>query len=159
MNCRSRRTAVFLVMPLSNRHRQLLACDQVFRLNGTITRFTVWVIPTPSFTRPFQICVHYAGLYLGHQVHQPAYYLAFHIPKPDMANRTFSSVHNPFWTSNIIRMISWIPFLRRNGVRRHNLDVGASSANLSNGFCSVIFTVILAFVHLYIVHGRPSSTR
>ena len=28
----------------------------------------------------------------------------------------------PFWTSNIIRMISWIPFLGRNGLLNTDAD-------------------------------------
>ena len=55
----------------------------------------------------------------------------------------------PFWTSNVIRMISWIPLLGRNGV--------VNSALLSMGIVNEPqewllysdFSVILGFVHLY----------
>ncbi|REA89303.1 ABC transporter permease subunit, partial [Staphylococcus pseudintermedius] len=55
----------------------------------------------------------------------------------------------PFLTSNIIRMISWIPFLGRNGIANSALmDWGLIDAPLEWLLFSD-FAVILAFVHLY----------
>ena len=55
----------------------------------------------------------------------------------------------PFWTSNVIRMISWIPLLGRNGlVNQGLLDVGLIDQRLDWLLYSE-FSVILAFVHLY----------
>ena len=45
-----------------------------------------------------------------------AYFLVFHVRKPVIAIGLLLLCTVPFWTSNIIRMISWIPFLGRNGV-------------------------------------------
>jgi putative spermidine/putrescine transport system permease protein len=78
-----------------------------------------------------------------------AYYLAFHIRTQTWQIALFLLCTIPFWTSNIIRMISWIPFLGRNGI--------ANSALLSWGVIDEPvewllfsdFAVILAFVHLY----------
>ncbi|WP_072856657.1 ABC transporter permease [Loktanella atrilutea] len=78
-----------------------------------------------------------------------AYYLAFHIRTQTWQIALFLLCTIPFWTSNIIRMISWIPFLGRNGI--------ANSALLSWGVIDAPlewllfsdFAVILAFVHLY----------
>ncbi|MCF7698333.1 ABC transporter permease [Loktanella sp. M215] len=78
-----------------------------------------------------------------------AYYLAFHIRTQTWQIAMFLLCTIPFWTSNIIRMISWIPFLGRNGI--------ANSALLSWGVIDEPvewllfsdFAVILAFVHLY----------
>ena len=78
-----------------------------------------------------------------------AYYLAFHIRTQTWQIALFLLCTIPFWTSNIIRMISWIPFLGRNGI--------ANSALLSWGVIDQPvewllfsdFAVILAFVHLY----------
>jgi putative spermidine/putrescine transport system permease protein len=78
-----------------------------------------------------------------------AYYLAFHIRSQTWQTVFFLLCTVPFWTSNIIRMISWIPFLGRNGI--------ANSALLSWGVIDEPlewllfsdFAVILAFVHLY----------
>src|SRR6266404_807116 len=45
-----------------------------------------------------------------------AYFLAFHVRSPTWQTVLFLVCTIPFWTSNIIRMISWIPFLGRNGL-------------------------------------------
>jgi putative spermidine/putrescine transport system permease protein len=78
-----------------------------------------------------------------------AYFLAFHVRTQTWQIALFLLCTIPFWTSNIIRMISWIPFLGRNGI--------ANSALLSWGVIDEPlewllfsdFAVILAFVHLY----------
>ncbi|MBO6774613.1 MAG: ABC transporter permease [Marinibacterium sp.] len=78
-----------------------------------------------------------------------AYYLAFHIRTLTWQIVLFLLCTIPFLTSNIIRMISWIPFLGRNGL--------ANSALISWGVIDEPvewllfsdFSVILAFVHLY----------
>ena len=78
-----------------------------------------------------------------------AYFLAFHVRSQNMQIVLFLLCTIPFWTSNIIRMISWIPFLGRNGI--------ANSTLLSMGMIDQPvewllfsdFAVILAFVHLY----------
>ena len=78
-----------------------------------------------------------------------AYFLAFHVRSLTWQIALFLLCTIPFWTSNIIRMISWIPFLGRNGL--------ANSALISWGVIDEPvewllfsdFSVILAFVHLY----------
>ncbi len=45
-----------------------------------------------------------------------AYFLAFHVRTATMQMVLFLICTVPFLTSNIIRMISWIPFLGRNGL-------------------------------------------
>lgn len=78
-----------------------------------------------------------------------AYYLAFHVRSLTWQVALFLLCTIPFLTSNIIRMISWIPFLGREGI--------ANSALLSWGVVDAPldwllfsdFSVILAFVHLY----------
>jgi putative spermidine/putrescine transport system permease protein len=45
-----------------------------------------------------------------------AYYLAFYVRSATWQTVLFLVCTIPFWTSNIIRMISWIPFLGRNGL-------------------------------------------
>ncbi|MEM9392680.1 MAG: ABC transporter permease [Pseudomonadota bacterium] len=78
-----------------------------------------------------------------------AYFLAFHVRSMTWQIALFLLCTIPFWTSNIIRMISWIPFLGRNGL--------ANSALMSWGVIDEPlewllfsdFSVILAFVHLY----------
>jgi putative spermidine/putrescine transport system permease protein len=78
-----------------------------------------------------------------------AYYLAFCIRSQTVQIALFLLCTIPFWTSNIIRMISWIPFLGRNGIANSTLiDLGLIDKPLDWLLYSD-FSVILAFVHLY----------
>lgn len=78
-----------------------------------------------------------------------AYFLAFHVRTQAMQIALFLVCTIPFWTSNIIRMISWIPFLGRNGIANTTLmDWGVIDEPLEWLLYSD-FSVILAFVHLY----------
>ncbi|MBO9477930.1 ABC transporter permease [Shimia sp. R11_0] len=78
-----------------------------------------------------------------------AYYLAFHIRSTTWQVALFLLCTIPFLTSNIIRMISWIPFLGRNGLANSTLlSWGVIDAPLDWLLFSD-FSVILAFVHLY----------
>ncbi|MGG7567102.1 ABC transporter permease [Rhodovulum sp. DZ06] len=78
-----------------------------------------------------------------------AYFLAFHVRSLTMQIALFLLCTIPFWTSNIIRMISWIPFLGRNGIANQALmDLGLTDQPVEWLLYSD-FAVILAFVHLY----------
>ena len=78
-----------------------------------------------------------------------AYYLAFHIRSLTWQVALFLLCTIPFLTSNIIRMISWIPFLGRNGIANSSLiSLGVIDEPLEWLLFSD-FSVILAFVHLY----------
>lgn len=78
-----------------------------------------------------------------------AYYLAFHIRTTAMQTILFLVCTVPFLTSNIIRMISWIPFLGRNGIANQTLiELGIIDQPLEWLLYSN-FSVVLAFVHLY----------
>ncbi|WP_134680373.1 ABC transporter permease [Paracoccus ravus] len=78
-----------------------------------------------------------------------AYYLAFHIRSNTAQTALFLVCTIPFLTSNIIRMISWIPFLGRNGIANQTLiGMGVIEEPLEWLLYSD-FSVILAFVHLY----------
>ncbi|MEM9602640.1 MAG: ABC transporter permease [Pseudomonadota bacterium] len=78
-----------------------------------------------------------------------AYFLAFHVRSQTWQIALFLLCTIPFWTSNIIRMISWIPFLGRNGIANSVLiDVGVIDEPLEWLLFSD-FAVVLAFVHLY----------
>lgn len=78
-----------------------------------------------------------------------AYFLAFHVHSLTWQVVLFLLCTVPFWTSNIIRMISWIPFLGRNGIANSTLiSWGVIDAPLDWLLFSD-FAVILAFVHLY----------
>lgn len=78
-----------------------------------------------------------------------AYFLAFHVRSLTWQMALFLICTVPFWTSNIIRMISWVPFLGRNGIANETLmELGLIKSPLEWLLFSD-FAVILAFVHLY----------
>ena len=78
-----------------------------------------------------------------------AYFLAFHVRTLRWQIILFLICTIPFWTSNIIRMIAWIPVLGRNGLMNSLLlELGVIGEPLEWLLYSD-FAVILAFVHLY----------
>ena len=78
-----------------------------------------------------------------------AYFLAFHVRSATWQTVLFLVCTIPFWTSNIIRMISWIPFLGRNGILNSTLlHLGVIHQPLEFLLFSD-FSVVLAYVHLY----------
>ncbi|EFH12826.1 ABC transporter permease [Pseudoroseomonas cervicalis] len=78
-----------------------------------------------------------------------AYFLAFVVQSPTLRMVLFVLCTVPFWTSNLIRMIAWVPFLGRNGILNSALiGMGAIEQPLEFLLFSD-FAVILAFVHLY----------
>ena len=78
-----------------------------------------------------------------------AYFLAFHVRSTLWQTTLFLVCTIPFWTSNIIRMISWIPFLGRNGLLNASLqNLGLIETPLEFLLFSD-FAVVLAYVHLY----------
>lgn len=78
-----------------------------------------------------------------------AYYLAFHIRSLPVQILLFLVCTIPFWTSNIIRMISWIPFLGRNGIANNTLQRFGVIDEPLEWLLFSEFAVILAFVHLF----------
>ena len=78
-----------------------------------------------------------------------AYFLAFHVKTTKWQIILFLLCTIPFWTSNVIRMIAWIPVLGRNGlINSILLELGLISQPLEWLLFSD-FAVVLAFVHLY----------
>ncbi len=78
-----------------------------------------------------------------------AYFLAFHVQSITVQMTLAIICTIPFWTSNVIRMISWIPLLGRNGLVNQTLiSMGAISEPLEWLLYSD-FAVVLAFVHLF----------
>lgn len=78
-----------------------------------------------------------------------AYFLAFHVRSQTWQTALFLLCTIPFWTSNIIRMISWIPFLGRNGLANETLQAWGITDAPVEWLLFSDFSVILAFVHLY----------
>lgn len=87
-------------------------------------------------------------LLIGYPV---AYFLSFHVPKLKWQIILFLLCTIPFWTSNIIRMISWLPLLGREGlVNQILLSLGLVNQPLEFLLYSD-FAVVLGMVHLYII--------
>jgi len=80
-----------------------------------------------------------------------AYFLVFHVRTTAMQIVLCLLCTIPFWTSNVIRMISWIPLLGRNGlVNQGLLGLGLIDQPI-DGLLYSEFSVVLAFVHLFTV--------
>jgi putative spermidine/putrescine transport system permease protein len=101
-----------------------------------------------TYLKTLKLCLLTWGLTLviGFTV---AYFLAFHV-----RTKTWQIVLSllctiPFWTSNVIRMIAWIPLLGRNGL----VNKGLQSVGLIDQPVEWLlfseFAVVLALVHLF----------
>lgn len=78
-----------------------------------------------------------------------AYFLAFHVRTLRWQMTLALLCTIPFWTSNVIRMISWVPLLGRNGLVNRGLQgLGLIDKPLEWLLFSE-FAVVLAFVHLF----------
>jgi len=97
-------------------------------------------------TIKFSLIVWLVTLVLGFAV---AYYLAFCVQTLRWQIFLFVLCTVPFWTSNVIRMIAWIPLLGRNGLINQTLvNLGLIDEPIEWLLFSE-FSVVLAFVHLY----------
>lgn len=78
-----------------------------------------------------------------------SYFLVFHVRSLLWKIAFFLVCTVPFWTSNIIRMISWIPVLGREGLVNMSLmSLGLIDAPLDFLLFSD-FAVVVAYVHLF----------
>jgi len=78
-----------------------------------------------------------------------AYFLAFHVRSVGAQTLLFILCTVPFWTSNVIRMISWVPLLGRNGLINQGLQGLGLIDSPIEWLLFSNFSVVLAFVHLY----------
>ncbi|RYD39658.1 MAG: ABC transporter permease [Verrucomicrobiaceae bacterium] len=113
----------------------------IVRLPTLCTTFkTYWM------TLQFCAIVWVLTLVIGFTV---AYFVAFEVRTPEVQSALFLICTIPFWTSNVIRMISWIPLLGREGlVNQILLALGAVDQPLDWLLYSR-FSVTLTFVHLF----------
>lgn len=110
--------------------------------------FTSSTLNTYINTFKFLGLVWVATLLISYPV---AYFLAFHVPKLEWQILLFLVCTIPFWTSNIIRMISWVPLLGRGGLVNQGLmGIGLIEQPLDWLLYSD-FAVVLGMVHLYII--------
>src|SRR5277367_6893410 len=95
-------------------------------------------------TVKFTVLTWFFTLILGFFI---AYFLVFHVRNPLLAIGLFLICTVPFWTSNIIRMISWIPLLGKEGlINSALLRIGLIREPLEFLLYSS-FAVVVAYVH------------
>ena len=103
-------------------------------------------LKTYASTLSFSLLTWAISLVLGFTL---AYFLAFHVRSTGMQTLLFVLCTIPFWTSNVIRMVSWVPLLGRHGLVNQALTgLGVVDQPLEWLLFSR-FSVVLAFVHLY----------
>jgi putative spermidine/putrescine transport system permease protein len=78
-----------------------------------------------------------------------AYFLAFHIRSKTWQIALSLICTIPFWTSNVIRMIAWIPLLGRNGLVNSGLVKAGMIDKPLEWLLYSEFAVVLALVHLF----------
>ncbi len=113
-------------------YAELFESNLIFKLYATMIKFALitWVLT----------------LVIGFTV---SYFLVFHVRSLLWKIALFLVCAVPFWTSNIIRMISWIPVLGLNGlVNKALLALGFIDTPLEFLLFSD-FSVIIAYVHLF----------
>jgi putative spermidine/putrescine transport system permease protein len=104
------------------------------------------ILKTYVSTVKFCLIVWLATLVIGFTI---AYFLAFHIKTVTTQMVLFLICTIPFWTSNVIRMISWIPLLGRNGLVNLTLTSAHIVGTPQEWLLYSQFSVALAFIHLF----------
>ncbi len=94
----------------------------------------------------FALIVWAVALVLGFNI---AYFLVFHVRSLLWQIGLFLVCTVPFLTSNIIRMISWIPFLGRNGIFNQALEGAGLVSKPLEFLLFSDFAVVVAYVHLF----------
>jgi putative spermidine/putrescine transport system permease protein len=97
-------------------------------------------------TLKFSVLVWFLTLVIGFTV---SYFLAFHVRSSGVQVVLFVLCTIPFWTSNVIRMIAWVPLLGRNGLVNDVLVHLGAVDNPVEWLLFSSFSVTLAFVHLF----------
>jgi putative spermidine/putrescine transport system permease protein len=104
------------------------------------------ILKTYASTAKFCFIVWLTTLIIGFTI---AYFLAFHIRSATTQMVLFLICTIPFWTSNVIRMVSWIPLLGRNGVVNDALMSAHIVDKPVEWLLYSPFSVSLAFTHLF----------
>lgn len=147
--------AVFLVVPIlligvvSFWEFNGYAMTPAFTLDNYVNIFSSDVtLKTYLNTFKFAGLVWLLTLLIGYPV---AYFLAFHVQQLRWQVLLFLLCTIPFWTSNIIRMISWLPLLGREGLVNQLLMTAGLIDQPLEFLLYSDFAVVLGMVHLYII--------
>ncbi len=115
---------------------------------GCYTRLPELCTILATYLKTVKLCfiVWLITLLIGFTV---AYFLAFHVKSKTWQIALSLLCTIPFWTSNVIRMIAWIPLLGRNGlVNSALIDMGLVTSPIEWLLYSE-FSIVLALVHLF----------
>ncbi|MEZ5865645.1 MAG: ABC transporter permease [Geminicoccaceae bacterium] len=115
-----------------------------FNYTDTLGSWVTW--KTYLNTLKYAVLVWVLTLFVGFWV---AFFLAFHVQSVTVQMALFFVCTVPFLTSNIIRMISWIPVLGLNGLVNSGLIGAGLVAEPIDWLLYSDFAVVLAMVHLY----------
>ncbi len=129
------------------RYQMLVGIVPTFTLRNYVdilTNPTTWSLY--ASTLKFTLIVLAITFVLGFWV---AYFLVFHVRNLLTAIALFLVCTVPFWTSNIIRMISWRPVLGREGLINNALVQNGIVAEPLEWLLYSDFSVIVAYVHLF----------
>jgi putative spermidine/putrescine transport system permease protein len=126
-----------------------------FTLRGYVDSFSGCIVNLPSLCTMFatyletiKLCflVWAITLLIGFTL---AYFLAFHVRTTTWRIALSLLCTIPFWTSNVIRMIAWIPLLGRNGLVNATLMNLGVISQPQEWLLYSEFSVVLALVHLF----------
>jgi putative spermidine/putrescine transport system permease protein len=104
------------------------------------------ILKTYVSTAKFCFIVWLTTLIIGFTI---AYFLSFHVRSATTQMVLFLICTIPFWTSNVIRMVSWIPLLGRNGLVNDALMSAHVVDKPVEWLLYSPFSVSLAFTHLF----------
>lgn len=109
-----------------------------------LTNPTTWALylSTMKFTLIVLVLTFVLGFWI-------AYFLVFHVRNLLTAIGLFLLCTIPFWTSNIIRMISWRPVLGREGLINSGLMKAGFIDQPLDWLLFSDFSVVVAYVHLF----------
>jgi putative spermidine/putrescine transport system permease protein len=145
---------IFVIVPLA-----LVVAVSFFRyqmLVGLVPDFTfknyIDILSNPTNWKLYFATIRFTGIVLaitGVLGFWISYFLVFHVRNILMAISLFLVCTVPFWTSNIIRMISWRPVLGKEGlINSALLHLGVVDQPLEWLLFSD-FAVVVAYVHLF----------
>jgi putative spermidine/putrescine transport system permease protein len=129
------------------RYQMLVGMVPAFTLQNYIDLLhnpTTWslYLSTIKFTLIVLVITGVLGFWLS-------YFLVFHVRSLTIAIGLFLVCTVPFWTSNIIRMISWRPVLGREGLINQGLQATGLTDRPVDWLLYSDFSVVVAYVHLF----------
>jgi putative spermidine/putrescine transport system permease protein len=109
-----------------------------------VTNPTTWALylSTAKFTLIVLVITFVLGFWI-------AYFLVFHVRNLLIAIGLFLVCTVPFWTSNVIRMISWRPVLGKEGLINSGLIKAGVISHPLDWLLFSDFSVVVAYVHLF----------